>query len=185
MSKNQPFYRDPKIMRRETMRKTSRAARLKKIDTRSEDEKRISRYQDVSFREFLDNSERDAEAERRRGEADRVEKEIMDVDSRMRPSVNKTDHMSPEFQKWKEARPVRPIDKFRTDVSLEIGRLTGTNGMHELLPDDWWENPKHTADFDRLDELMSDSFKDGSSVIETARMLVELLKSMGYINKTS
>lgn len=177
---NQP--KDSKIMRRETIRKSSRAARLKRNDRRSEDDKRISRYEEMSFRAFLedDRLEREKEAERRRLEAERVEKEIRDVDSRLRPKVNKTDHTTPEFQAWKSARPTRPVDNFRIQVSNLIGKLTGTSGLHALLPDDWWENPKYRADFDRLDQIISDSFEDGSSAEETARMTVELLRSMKH-----
>jgi len=88
---------------------------------------------------------------------------------------------SPGWSDWARNAPENPKDDFRDSVEEEIRRLTGMSWNHGQIIDTMSGDPKKEADDDRVSELIEDSWEDGSSPQEAARMAVELMKSMGYL----
>lgn len=87
-----------------------------------------------------------------------------------------------------------PINKFIDAVDSELVRIakldpvthlslgdTGfvvPGGLHNFMGEP--KNAKEEADSFRVTELIFDSYDDGSSSTETARMVLDLLHSLGY-----
>jgi hypothetical protein len=93
---------------------------------------------------------------------------------------------SPEYNKWffsiMGKVPDNPVDGFRNSVYDIIDELTGRHMAYGQVIDLEDEtNVKNDVDEVRVQDLMMDCWADGSSVKETASMIMDLLKSMGHI----
>jgi hypothetical protein len=87
---------------------------------------------------------------------------------------------SPEWVDHARNAPSSPTEEFREKVDEEIFRLTGLSWNNGEIIDNLTAG-KQEADLDRVSSLIEDSWDDGSSPQETAKMAVELMKSMGYL----
>lgn len=85
----------------------------------------------------------------------------------------------PAWVNHAKSGPKSPLNDFRDEVDEEIRRITGV-WPHEIIPDAT-EDEKQAADSYRIASMVEDSYDDGTSAEEAARMAVEVLKSMGYL----
>ena len=89
------------------------------------------------------------------------------------------DPSSPSWRRWASEHPESPTDDFRDAVEEEIYKQTGKSWMMGSLTDSQTE--KGQSDTDRVSDLIEDCFDDGTSIEETVKMVLELVKSMGYL----
>lgn len=87
---------------------------------------------------------------------------------------------SPEWMKHARKSPQNPLDQFQQDVDEEILKITGLDWRYGEIIDSSVGEKEYT-DERRILKLIIDSWEDGSTPQETARMAVELMKSMGYL----
>lgn len=90
---------------------------------------------------------------------------------------------SPDWMAHAKNYPENPMDDFRNDVNEEIFKLTGLDWNHGAIIDGS-TGGREEADADRVRRLIDDSWDDGSTPQETARMAIELIKSMGYLKNS-
>jgi len=89
-----------------------------------------------------------------------------------------------ELLAWaiKNKQPQRPLSVYVDEVDTEINRRLASMGSprtEQLFFDN--PSPRSDADFDRLHDIVADSFRDGTSVGQAADMGVEFLRARGYI----
>jgi len=88
---------------------------------------------------------------------------------------------SPEWLAHIKSSPQSPIQNFEDEVEEEIFRLIGKSWRHGAIIDGS-VGGKEEADGERLHHLIRDSYDDGTSPEEAAKMAVDLARSMGYLN---
>lgn len=89
-----------------------------------------------------------------------------------------------ELLAWtmKNKPPQRPLSAYVDEVDMEMNRRlasTGSPRTEQLFFDN--PSPRSEADFERLHDIVADSFRDGTSVGQAADMGMEFLRARGYI----
>lgn len=140
----------------------------------------------ITFIEWLGRFDEESREERlaREREAAERQKRVEDYIDKSREVQGRMPQAkpgSPDWEAFAREMPESPRDDFMYDVEEEIRRITGKSWSHGEIIDAVNGGPKQEADDERVTELMYDSYEDGSSPQETARMAVELIKSMGYL----
>lgn len=87
---------------------------------------------------------------------------------------------SPEWLAHIRGTPKSPTQEFEDAVEEEIYKITGKSWAHGAILDGS-QGGKEEADGERVHHLIRDSYDDGTSPEEAAKMAVELMKSMGYL----
>lgn len=139
----------------------------------------------ISFNEWLKIITEESKKERRAREIESKRRAKMDDDYFAKKKTHfylspKTAIGSPEWMKHAEKSPKNPLDQFQHDVDEEILKITGLDWRYGEVIDSS-RGEKEYADERRVLKLIIDSWEDGSNFQETARMAVDLMKSMGYL----
>lgn len=140
----------------------------------------------ITFIEWLGRFDEESREERLARERDAAERQrrledYLDKSQEIQGRMPHAKPGSPDWDDFAQEMPESPRDDFTDEVEEEIFRITGKSWTYGAIIDGVNGGPRQEADEKRVSDLMRDSYEDGTSPGETARMMIDLMKSMGYL----